>query len=324
MTRKFAAASKSDNATALFEALKTAVPLQLINVPATKYPTAPASLQELRKGISTMTELFTSDERAGAKKTSRDDVERELMSVMNTLSNRGFAFADLPLMFAFEQNRTQHLDTVTQYTRAANANTETLSAKVATWFADITAVLSVAKVVGADVMADAASAPNKTMAALGIDLHVREKLTASAQAGVPVMASGRGLMVLQAAKIDALSLDLGDVELAAAMALFQYFPDSIEGATMQSAELRFGSIVLRTDADGVVAYREAVQSNASGLLPHTALIAADGKALAALQAKVDTRLAGLDYAFTSSADNGGMTIEERRLRDFGKSAVTTY
>lgn len=324
MTRKFAAARKSDNATALFEALKTAVPLQLINVPATKYPTAPANLQELRKGITTMTELFTSDERADAKKTSRDDIERELMSVMNTLSNRGFAFADLPLMFAFEQNRTQHLDTVTQYTRAANANTETLSAKVATWFADITAVLSVAKVVGADVMADAASAPNKTMAALGIDLHVREKLTASAQAGVPVMAAGRGLMVLQTAKIDALSLDLGDVELAAAMALFQYFPDSIEGATMQSAELRFGSIVLRTDVEGVVAYREAVQSNASGLLPHTALIAADGKALAALQSKIDTRLSGLDYAFTSSADNGGMTIEERRLRDFGKSAVTTY
>ncbi|QNG99679.1 hypothetical protein [Pseudomonas sediminis] len=324
MTRKFAAARKSDNATALFEALKTAVPLQLINVPATKYPTAPASLQELRKGISTMTELFTSDERAGAKKTSRDDVERELMSVMNTLSNRGFAFADLPLMFAFEQNRTQHLDTVTQYTRAANANTETLSAKVATWFADITAVLSVAKVVGADVMADAASAPNKTMAALGIDLHVREKLTASAQAGVPVMAAGRGLMILKTAKIDALSLDLGDVELAAAMALFQYFPDPIEGATMQSAELRFGSIVLRTDADGVVAYREAVQSNASGLLPHTALIAADGKALAALQTKIDTRLSGLDYAFTNAAGNGGMTIEERRLRDFGKSAVTTH
>ncbi|MBI6856190.1 hypothetical protein YA0002_25865, partial [Pseudomonas cichorii] len=93
---------------------------------------------------------------------------------------------------------------------------------------------------------------------------------------------------------------------------------------MQQAGLRFGSIVLRADTDGVVAYREAVQSNSSGLLPHTALVAADGKALAALQSKIDVRLGGVDHAFTGTVENGGMTVEERRLRDFGKSAVTTY
>lgn len=324
MTRKFAAVRKSANAVALFDALKAAVPFHLVEVPSTKYPAAPANLQELRKGITTMTELFTSDERADSKKTSRDDVEHELMAVMTTLSNRGFAFADLPNLFAFEQDRNQHLDTVTRYTRAANANTDALSAKVAEWFSDITAVLSVAKVVGADVMAEAAAAPNKTMAALGIDLHVREKLNASAQAGVQVMAAGRGLMILKAAKIDALSLDLGDVELAAAMALYSYFPDAIEGASMQEAGLRFGSVVLGANADGVVVYRDAVQSNASGLLPHTALVAADGKALAALQSKIDVRLGGVDHAFTGTVENGGMTVAERRLRDFGKSAVTTY
>ncbi|WP_338508576.1 hypothetical protein [Pseudomonas poae] len=324
MTRKFAVARKSANAIALFDALKAAVPFNLVEVPTTKYPTAPANLQELRKGITTMTELFTSDERADAKKTSRDDVEHEFVSVLTTMSNRGFAFADLPTLFAFEQDRNQHLDTVTRYTRAANANTEALSAKVSEWFSDITAVLSVAKVVGADVMAEAAAAPNKTMAALGIDLHVREKLNASAQAGVPVMAAGRGLMVLKAANIDALSLDLGEVELAAAMALYSYFPDAIEGASMQEAGLRFGSVVLGANADGVVVYRDAVQSNASGLLPHTALVAADGKALAALQSKIDVRLGGVDHAFTGTVENGGMTVAERRLRDFGKSAVTTY
>ena len=131
-------------------------------------------------------------------------------------------------------------------------------------------------------------------------------------------------MVLKAAKIDALSLDLGDVELAAAMALYSYFPDAIEGASMQEAGLRFGSIVLGANAEGVVVYREAVQSNASGLLPHTALVAADGKALAALQSKIDVRLGGVDHAFTGTVENGGMTVAERRLRDFGKSAVTTY
>lgn len=324
MSRKFVTSRKSDNAAALFEALKTAVPLQLVEVPAIKYPVAPANLQELRKGITTMTELFTSDERAAAKQTSRDDVEHELMAVLSTLSQRGFAFADLPNLFAFEQDRNQHLDTVTRYTRAASENTEALSAKIADWFADITAVLSVAKVVGADVMIEAAAAPNKTMAALGIDLHVREKLTASAQADVPVMAAGRGLMILKTAKIDALSLDLGDIELAAAMALFSYFPDAIEGATMQSADLRFGSIVLRADGEGVVAYREATQVNTSGLLPHTALVAADGKALATLQSKIDTRLGSIDHAFTNTLENGGMTITERRLRDFGKAAVSVY
>ena len=323
MSRKFAAARKSANAIALFDALQAAVPFHLVEVPATKYPTAPANLQELRKGITTMTELFTSDERADSKKTSRDDVEHEFMSVLTTMSNRGFAFSDLPQLFAFEQDRNQHLDTVTRYTRATNANTEALSAKVAEWFSDITAVLSVSKVVGAEVMAEAA-APNKTMAALGIDLHVREKLNASAQAGVQVMAAGRGLMILKAAKIDALSLDLGEVELAAAMALYSYFPDAIEGASMQEAGLRFGSVVLGANADGVVVYREAVQSNASGLLPHTALVAADGKALAALQSKIDVRLGGVDHAFTGTVENGGMTVAERRLRDFGKSAVTTY
>jgi len=324
MSRKLVTYRKSDNATALFDALKAAVPFNLVEVPATKYPTAPANLQELRKGITTMTELFTSDERAASKKTSRDDVEHELMGVMTTLSNRGFAFGDLPSLFAFEQDRNRHLDTVTRYTRAATENTKLLSAKAAEWLADVLAVLSVAKIVGPEVLADAAAAPNKTMAALGIDLHVREKLNASAQAGVPVMAAGRGLMILKAAKIDALTLELADIELAAAMALFNIIPDAIEGASIRDGDLRVGSIILSGNAEGVKIYRDAVQSNTSSLLPHTALVAADGKALAALQSKIDVRLGGVDHAFTGTVENGGMTVEERRLRDFGKSAVTTY
>lgn len=319
---KFVTNTNSENASKLFAALHCAINFNKVAVPTTKRPSAPDGLPALRKGIDKMTAHFTSAERASYKNTGNDDVSNELLSVMTLMHKSGFAFEQLPALFAYEEERLKFNSDALAYADRADSNTAEVVAKVAAWLGDVAAVLSVAGVVGAEVMAEAATAPNKTIASLAIDLHVRDKLNSSAQAAVPTLAAGRGLMVLKSADIDATMLTAEDVALAGAIALFHAFPEQMpESNPMRAVQLRVGATVLSCNAEGVTLYKAAVQTNTSSMMPHSAVVAADHKALAKLQIKIDERLAGRDFVFTG---NGGTSIEERRLRDFGKSAVTTH
>ncbi|MCY1362277.1 hypothetical protein D9M69_489840 [compost metagenome] len=240
-------------------------------------------------------------------------------------ARQGLPFDKLPAAQEYDEAMSRHRSEQDRYFRTSSAAAHRRAGEVQAWVNDLLAVLGVRAALGADAVADAAEAGNKTMAATALDLIARDKLSAAGAQGLPVLAAGRGLMVIQSAGVDAGALALADLEELAACAGMAIYPASIPGYGLGAdpLEFRLHSSIVRVDASGALLLREA-QTEGGGrvMLPHSVLGATSKQAGEELKAAVTARQAAMPHRFAEAAV-GNSTLEQARRRENGK-ALAAY
>ncbi|MFG0863849.1 hypothetical protein [Pseudomonas sp. CJQ_13] len=308
-------ATVSARTQALLGALRTAITLDRLDVPELTAPAVPSNYADVKAGLSRMAERFIDPARAEGKRTGADDVARELGAVLAQAARSGMPLADLPAALDYDAAMVQYRGQQAHYLKSSDAHAALLAESVQTWLADLLAVLSVRGVLGADVVQDAAAAGNKTMAATALDLVAREKLNTAGAADLPVMAAGRGLMVLLAAGVDPAELVLHDLEVLVALAGNEIIPATLPGAGLSAADLSFraGTSLVKVSTRGAVLYREAETQGGRVVLPHSVLVAVSQTALEQLQAEVGERLARTPHRFQEAAVGNSSLDRSRRV-----------
>ncbi|MDT4855567.1 hypothetical protein FQZ97_899270 [compost metagenome] len=270
-----------------------------------------------------MAEHFIDPARAEVRRTGVDDVTRELTEVLAKSARAGLPFDRLGEALAFDDAMNLHRSKQAQYVRSSGEKASRKAEAIRDWLSDLLAVLVVREALGADTVADAAAAGNKTLAASAMDLVAREKLTSAGAADLPVLAAGRGLMVLQSAGVDAAELDLSDLELLVALAGMEIVPAVLPGYGLGADALAFrvGSSLVKVDQQGATLYREANVQGGRAVLPHSVLAAASKQAAQELQAQVDERLARTPHQFAEhSVGNSSLDAARRRVHGGGLNA----
>ncbi|HDS1756977.1 hypothetical protein [Pseudomonas sp. M5] len=300
---------------ALLGALRTGITLGRLDVPELTAPVVPQNYVDVKSGLNRMAERFIDPARAEGKRTSADDVARELGAVIAQAARSGMPLADLPAALDYDAAMLQHRGQQAHYLRSSDEHAARLAADIQTWLADLLAVLKVREALGADVVQDAAGAGNKTMAATALDLVAREKLNTAGAADLPVMAAGRGLMVLLAAGVDPAELELTDLEVLVALAGVEIIPAILPGAGLAAADLSFraGTSLVKVTTRGAVLYREAETQGGRVVLPHSVLVAVSQEALEQLQAEVGERLARVPHRFQEAAVGNSSLDRSRRV-----------
>jgi hypothetical protein len=303
--------AKTNNAQALLAALRTAVTLDRMPAPELSAPALPASYAEVKSGLSGMAERFVDPARASAAKTGVDDVYRELVEVLAGASRRGFPFDSLGAALEYDDALAQHRSQQAQYIAASSEKAGKIANQIRAWLADLTAVLTIHDRLGADAVADAATANNKTMAATALDLIARDCLSSAGAVDLPVLAAGRGLMILRDAGVEALSLCTDDLLQVAAEAGSAIYPLSLPGYGLaaNSLEFRVGSSLVKIDQRAAVLYREADANGGRSLLPYRVLVATSRAVAKEVQAGIDDRLARTPHVFTEAASAPVMSAE---------------
>ncbi|WP_336334959.1 hypothetical protein [Pseudomonas putida] len=153
------------------------------------------------------------------------------------------------------------------------------------------------------------------MAATALDLVAREMLNTAGAADLPVMAAGRGLMVLLAAGVHPAELVLADLEVLVALAGSEIVPAILPGAGLAAADLSFraGTSLVKVNTRGAVLYREAETQGGRVVLPHSVLVAVSQEALEQLQGEVDERLARTPHRFQEAAVGNSSLDRSRRI-----------
>ncbi|WP_257112057.1 hypothetical protein [Pseudomonas ficuserectae] len=164
-------------------------------------------------------------------------------------------------------------------------------------------------------MKDAAEASNKTLAAVALDLMIRETINAAAASELNTVAAGRGLMTLAQAGIAPADLQHQDLEQVAALAGFAIYPEGLKSFGQRHAPLsiRVGNSVVQVDTQAAVLYGEATTpQQGTTLLPCKALVAASEVALLAAQAVIDGELAGTPHRFHNAVNDGSSSLDAAR------------
>lgn len=308
-------ATVSPRAHALLGALRTAVTLDRLDVPELAAPARPANYAAVKAGLDRMAERFIDPARAEVKRYGADDVARELGEVFAQVVRAGMPLADLPAALDYDNAAQTYRDQQMHYFRTSDAHAARRAEAVQTWLTDLLAVISVREVLGDDVVQDAAGAGNKTMAATALDLVAREKLNTAGAADLPVMAAGRGLMVLLATGVDPAELALHDLEVLVALAGAEIIPATLPDAGLSAADLSFraGTSLVKVSTRGAVLYREAETQGGRVVLPHSVLVAVSPDALEQLQAEVGERLARTPHRFQEAAVGNSSLDRSRRV-----------
>lgn len=303
---------------ALIGALRAAVVLDRLDVPELTAPARPENYADVKSGLYRMAEKFIDPARAEVKRYGADDVARELGEVFAQAARSGMPLEDLPAALEYDAAAQKYRDQQTQYLRSSDAHAARQVSLIQAWLADLMAVLKLREVLGADAMQDAAGAGNKTMAATALDLVAREKLNSAGAADLPVMAAGRGLMVLLAAGVDPAEVVLSDLELLVALTGSEIIPCVLPGAGLSADDLSFrvGTSLVKVSTRGAVLYREAETQGGRVVLPHSVLVAVSHAALEQLQSEVDARLGSTPHRF-QEAISGGSSLDRSRRRMHG-------
>ncbi|MBC3454061.1 hypothetical protein HU745_23635 [Pseudomonas mosselii] len=308
-------ATVSSRTQALLGALRTAITLDRLAVPELTAPVVPSNYAAVKAGLSRMAERFIDPARAEGKRTGADDVARELGAVLAQAARSGMPLANLPAALEYDAAMQQHRGQQAHYLRSSDEHAARQVEAIQTWLADLLAVIKVREVLGDDVVQDAAAAGNKTMAATALDLVAREKLNTAGAADLPVMAAGRGLMVLLAAGVDPAELVLTDLEVLAALAGNEIIPATLPDAGLSAADLSFraGTSLVKVSTRGTVLYREAETQGGRVVLPHSVLAAVSQTALEQLQGEVGERLARTPHRFQEAAVGNSSLDRSRRV-----------
>lgn len=306
----------NDNSAALLTLLRSTVPLEKLAVPTLTAPQIPDQYPEVKAGIQRMGEQLADPSRSDARRTSVDDVSRELEELLVIAASKGLPFDKLPDALEYDRAMKQYRSQQADYLRRSNEKAAALSTAVQQWVDDIAAVLHMKEQVGLEVLQEAAAAQNKTFAALALDLHIREHLTSAGSAGLPVMAAGRGLMQVQAAGVDLASLAVADLETLVALAGLSIMPEALPGYGLSPDPLEFrllGSVVKVTQQAAIL-HQTADTDQGSSMLPRMALAAVSSAALAEVQAGIDARLLTVPHRFgEQSVANSSLQASQRRV-----------
>ncbi|WP_338514441.1 hypothetical protein VRB15_07320 [Pseudomonas poae] len=198
----------NERARALLALMSTSIELNRDTAPDIVVPDMPASYPDIQRGVERMTAQFIDPARAEGRRTSADDVEQELLQVLTNAQDAGFDFAELAKVLTYRKERDRARNMQDSYVRASSARAERLGEQVREWLQDLLDVLAIRDVVGVDAVKDAAEASNKTLAAVALDLIVRETVNAAAATELNTVAAGRGLMTLAQAGIPRLILNI--------------------------------------------------------------------------------------------------------------------
>lgn len=318
-TKKNATVTAIDNerARALLALMSTAIELTRDTAPSIVVPDMPASYPDVQRGIERMTAQFIDPARAEGRRTSADDVEQELLQVLTNAQDAGFDFAELAKVLTYRKERDRARNMQDSYVRSSSARAERLGEQVREWLQDLLDVLAIRDVVGVDAVKDAAEASNKTLAAVALDLMVRENVNAAAASELNTVAAGRGLMTLAQAGIPPADLEHRDLEQVAALAGFAVYPEGLKGFGQRHAPLsiRVGRSLIQVDTQAAVLCTEATTpQQGTTLLARLALVAGSEAALMGAQANIDARLAGIPHRFHDAVDDGSSSLDAARRR----------
>lgn len=315
---KIHAVRTSAIADALLVALRSAVDLSREPVPTLTAPTVPENYSEVKAGLHRMAEQFVDPARAETRRTSVDDVARELIDVLAQAGRKGLPFEHLGSALEYDDALSLHRSRQDQYVRSSSARARANADEAQFWVEDLLAVLEVRRALGADAVADAADAGNKLLASSALDLVAREKLNSSGAQGLPILAAGRGLMMLRDAGVDAADLNLSDLEVLVALAGIELFPAALPGYGLGMDALSFtlDTSQVRVDSRGAVLYREAQTGQGRSVLPHSVIIGVNKQAAKELQAGIDSRLANIPHNF-AEAGEGNSTLDQSRRQVHG-------
>lgn len=305
------------NARALLALMSTTIELSRDTAPSIEMPDMPASYPDVQRGIERMTAQFIDPARAEGRRTSADDVEKELLQVLTNAQDAGFDFAELAKVLTYRKGRDRARNMQDSYVRASSARAERRGEQVREWLQDLLDVLAIRDVVGVDAVKDAAEASNKTLAAVALDLMVRETVNAAAASELNTVAAGRGLMTLAQAGIPPADLEHGDLEQVAALAGFAVYPEGLKGFGLSHGPLsiRVGRSLIQVDTQAAVLCKEATTpQQGTTLLARLALVAGSEGALLDVQTLIDERLAAIPHRFHDTVDDGSSSLDAARRR----------
>lgn len=309
------AATESERSRALLALMSTAIELVRDSAPDIVIPEMPESYPEILRGIERMTAQFIDPARAEGRRTSADDVEAEFLTVLSNAQDNGFDFAEFAKVLTYRKDRDRARSLQDSYVRHSGAKAERIAGDIRTWLQDLLDVLAVREVVGIAGMNDAAEATNKTLAAVALDMLVRDRVNAASASDLNTIAAGRGLMTLAKAGIAPGDLTQRDLEQVAASAGFTIYPECLKGFGERHSPLgiRLGSSLVQIDAQAAVLYQEATTpQQGTVLLPRLALAAGSEGALLAAQRIVDTRLSSTPHRFHDATDDGSSSLDTAR------------
>lgn len=309
----------NERARALLALMSTTIELVREDAPDIVIPEMPESYPQIQRGIERMTAQFIDPARAEGRRTSADDVETEFLTVLSNAQDNGFDFAEFAKVLTYRKERDRSRSLQDSYVRSSSAKAERLGEQVREWLQDLLDVLAIRDVVGVGVVKDAAEASNKTLAAVALDLMIRETINASSASELNTVAAGRGLMTLAQAGIVPADLQQGDLEQVAALAGFAIYPEGLRSFGQRHAPLsiRVGKSVIKIDTQSAVLYCEAATpQQGTSLLPRTALVASSEAALLAAQATITNELAATPHRFHNALDDGSSSLDAARRITF--------
>lgn len=272
-------------ARALLAVLQSVVTLGREEVPALTAPTLPEGYAEVKYGLDRMGEYMAQGERGESRRTSVDDVTRDLTELLARAADTGLPFAQLPAAFTYDQDMVVHRERQASYVRASSARAEALALAASDWINDLEAVLVLRDKVSADDMQEVAQERTKTSAAMALRLYVDEKYSSTVASTLPVLAAGRGLMQLQSAGVGVAELTQDDLEALAALVGLAIAPLPLPnyGLAADALDFYIGESMVRVNHCTATLYQVGDTGAGQSLLPVRVLAATDAKLLADAQ-----------------------------------------
>ncbi|MGN0924483.1 hypothetical protein [Ectopseudomonas mendocina] len=314
MTKKPFIKIQSANADALFAHLSDTVDMSREAAPALTAPDKPAHYSEVKAGLYRIAERAVDPARAQERRTDSTDVAHELVSLLADAARRGFRFDALGLVLDYDEAHKRYRSDMDIYARSSDARAQRAAKAVQAWVDDLLAVLSIREVLGAEVVVEAQAADNKLLASTALRFVAEEKLSNGVSSSLPIIAAGRGLMVLRAAGIQADSLMHKDLEALLTRAAVAIMPEALPdyGLSISTLTFRAGASQVKADPRAVILYREAQVQGGRLVLPHSVL-AASSKAVADEEAaKIAVRLATTPHQFNDSTYTASSLAQSNR------------
>ncbi|CAE6914445.1 conserved protein of unknown function [Ectopseudomonas oleovorans] len=299
MTKKPFINIQSANADALFAHLSDAVDMSREAAPALIAPEKPEHYAEVKSGLHSIAEHAIDPARAQERRTDSTDVARELVSLLADAARRGFRFDALAPALEYDEAHKRYRSTMDVYARNSDARAQRAVKAVQDWTDDLLAVLQVCKALGIEEVVEAQAADNKLLASTALRFIAEERGSVSVASALPIVAAGRGLMVLRSAGIQADKLTQSDLEALVTRAALDIMPEPMPGYGLNISTLRFrvGTSKITAGPRAVILYREAQTQGGRLVLPHSVLAAAS-KAIAGEEtAKIASRLAQTPHQF---------------------------
>lgn len=323
MTKKPFINIQSTNADALFALLSDSVDMSREAAPSLTAPDKPEHYSEVKAGLYRIAERAVDPARAQERRTDSTDVAHELVDLLADAARRGFRFDALGLVLDYDEAHKRYRSAMDVYARSSDARAQLAAKAVQAWVDDLLAVLNIREVLGADVVVEAQAADNKLLASTALRFVAEEKLSNGVSSSLPIIAAGRGLMVLRAAGIQSDVLTRRDLEALLTRAAVAIMPEALPGygLNISTLNLRAGASQVKADPRAVILYREAQVQGGRLVLPHSVL-AASSKAVADEEAaKIAARLATTPHQFNDDTyATSSLAKSSRRIYGGGLNA----